>query len=70
LDKGYTGFKCDIWSAGVVLYTMLYASVPFKAENMNELHGMIVRGKYLLKDDISKEAQDLIKGMLERNPVN
>ena len=45
-DWGYTGFKCDIWSAGVVLYSMLYGSVPFKANNMNELHDMIIRGWY------------------------
>jgi 5'-AMP-activated protein kinase catalytic alpha subunit len=36
-DKGYFGFKVDIWSAGVVLYAMLYGTVPFKANNMTEL---------------------------------
>jgi serine/threonine protein kinase len=33
-DKGYTGFKADLWSAGVVLFAMLYGTVPFKANNM------------------------------------
>jgi serine/threonine protein kinase len=35
--NGYEGFASDIWSAGVVLYSMLYGIVPFKANNMTEL---------------------------------
>jgi serine/threonine protein kinase len=37
VDNGYEGFTIDIWSAGVVLYAMLYGTVPFKANNMTEL---------------------------------
>jgi len=37
VDKGYEGFAIDIWSAGVVLFAMLYGTVPFKANNMTEL---------------------------------
>lgn len=37
-NKGYIGYQSDVWSAGVVLYTMLYGAVPFKASNMQELH--------------------------------
>jgi len=35
-EEGYSGFKADIWSAGVVLYAMLCGTVPFKASNMKE----------------------------------
>ena len=66
-DKGYS-FNVDIWSAGVVLFAMLYGTVPFKANNMEELHKLIIKGKYTLKDDISIEARNLLRGLLEVNP--
>jgi len=58
----------DLWSAGVVLFAMLYGTVPFKAQTMDELHQVILKGKYLLKEDISIEARDLLRGLLEINP--
>ena len=61
LDKGYKGFGIDVWSSGVVLFSMLYGSVPFKGANMSELHKLIIGAKYTLKDDISAEARDLLK---------
>lgn len=68
-DQGYYGFSADIWSAGVVLYAMLYGTVPFKANTMNDLHRLILKAKYQLEDTASEEARDLIKKMLNRNPV-
>jgi serine/threonine protein kinase len=57
-----------MWSAGVVLYAMLYGTVPFKANNMNDLHKLIMKAKYTLKDDISEESRDLLKHLLDRDP--
>lgn len=66
--KGYEGFSVDIWSAGVVLYAMVYGTVPFKASVMTELHKMILKGKYTLKNDVSEEVRDLLRKMLEVDP--
>jgi len=35
---------------------------------MEELHEMILHGRYLLKEDISREAMDLLRGLLEIDP--
>lgn len=67
-DKGYYGFAVDVWSAGVVLYAMLYGTVPFKANNMTELQKLIMKAKYTLKDDVSGEARDLLKSLMEKDP--
>ena len=49
LDQGYTGFKVDMWSAGVCLYAMLIGSVPFKASTMSQLQNLIIKGEYDFK---------------------
>ena len=52
----------------MVLFAMLYGTVPFKANNMSDLHKLILKAKYNLKDEISEEAKHLIKSLLEINP--
>jgi len=47
---------------------MLYGTVPFKAQTMNELHQLILKGKYVLKEDVSANARNLLRGLLEINP--
>lgn len=48
---------------------MLYGTVPFRANNMTELQKMIMKGDVTLQDGISKEAQDLLKKLLEKDPA-
>lgn len=44
---------------------MLIGTVPFKAASMNELHHMIIGGKYDLKEEkLSDPAKDLISKLL------
>jgi serine/threonine protein kinase len=71
---GYCGFSPDVWSLGVCLYAMLFGTVPFKANNMQDLHAIIVKAKYSLKkkqrkEELSKDLKSLIRGLLEPDPI-
>ena len=70
INKGYEGFGVDIWSAGVVLYAMLSGNVPFRGNNLKELHDLIINGTYKEIKGISTEAEDLLKKILEVEPKN
>jgi calcium-dependent protein kinase len=60
--------KCDIWSAGVILFTMLGGYFPFDGETDNQVYKAIKKKKYNFYDEewknVSNEAKDLIKHML------
>lgn len=62
-----------MWSAGVVLYTMLYGTVPFKAQSMLDLHKQVVKGEPDYKEGspecVSSLALSLLKSILEKDPL-
>ena len=67
-NRGYEGYSCDIWSAGVTLYYMLGGVQPFCADSMKDLEKIILEGKYDRLEDVSDEANDLIERMLQLDP--
>ena len=66
--KGNYNQKCDIWSAGVILFTMLVGYFPFDGDTDNEVYKAVAKSKINLNTQewksISNEAKDLIKHML------
>ena len=66
--KGKYTEKCDIWSAGVILYIFLSGDPPFNGRNDNEIYNKIAQMKFSYPDkkwrNISNEAKDLINHMI------
>jgi len=60
--------KIDNWALGVLLYEMLVSALPFYGDDEEELEQQILRGALNIPGYISKEATDLISGLLERVP--
>ena len=51
-NKGYEAYYPDFWSAGVLLYTMLIGTVPFKAGSMSELHQLINKANFKFSERV------------------
>ena len=66
--KKYTGSSVDIWSSGIVLYTMVCGFLPFEDDNQNILFGKIAKGLFSLPSFLSQSCKDLLKKILVTDP--
>ncbi len=68
--KYYNGASIDIWSCGVILYTLLTGNLPFNEKQTAKLYQKIRECKYVLPESIPDDAKDLIYRMLQKDPLN
>jgi len=71
-DKATRGhsFEVDIWSMGVILFTVLVGKPPYEAKDVKATYQRIIANEYSFPSHVngSDEAKDLIVSMLQSKP--
>ncbi|KAF8821136.1 calcium-dependent protein kinase CDPK2 [Cardiosporidium cionae] len=66
------GLACDMWSAGVILYLLLYGIPPFNGATDGEIFAKIADGRYEFpcndNKNVSDYAKDLVDLLLVKDP--
>jgi serine/threonine protein kinase len=65
----YDGEKSDIWSLGVVLYSMVTGDFPWNIANASIMIRHILRGTFVVPSDVSPLCRDVIEGCLKVDPA-
>lgn len=60
----YKGFCVDIWALGILLYAMLFGCFPFRGQTDKELYKKILKGAYIIPEQMEDSVTRGAKGML------
>ncbi|XP_069693850.1 serine/threonine-protein kinase NIM1 [Periplaneta americana] len=67
-DESYLGAPVDIWALGVLLYFMVTAQMPFKAQTVATLKKHILEGVFTIPGHVSFQCRKVIEGILKKAP--
>jgi serine/threonine-protein kinase NIM1 len=69
-DESYLGAPVDIWALGVLLYFMVTAQMPFKAQTVATLKRHILEGAFSVPGYVSFQCRKVIGKIFLLNSIS